>query len=265
MRAFTLERCVACGSERLTDLGVPPLQTLDSPYRVTECTECGLRWSDPMPTPAALEAHYTTYYARRFAGVAARRRNVLYTKALRASGWFRWRHESFLALIARFAPRGVLLDFGAGEGEMLQTARDHGWEAIGIDYSAETVAPLRARGFDMRVGSDFASAGVAARAADVLVLKHVIEHLVDLETFLADARRVLKVGGVLAVKTPSRTTHRARLRLARWHHVNPPEHQWSFQPKAFRLLMERHGFDVEYLRDSLVVDELICLARVRPV
>jgi SAM-dependent methyltransferase len=148
---------------------------------------------------------------------------------------------------------------------MLAIAREDGWSVVGIDYSRENTARLRASGFDVRVATDLPSSGVNAGSVDCLVAKHVIEHVVDLERFLADCRTVLRPGGILAIKTPSRTSLRARLGLANWHLVNPPEHQWGFQPHCFRLLLESHGLEVRYLRNDSIVDELVCIAGVPAV
>jgi len=216
-----------------------------------------------MPTQAELDAYYTTYYQRKKGRSLAQVKSALVKNVLEKIGWYRARHLAFMRLINQYHSRGVMLDYGCGEGQMLRVAKKDGWKVIGVDYSDEFAEALRADGIEFHAASDLRSSGIAPDSIDCLVAKHVIEHIVDLEQFLSDCRTVLKPDGIMAIKTPSRTSLRARLGLANWHFVNPPEHQWGFQPYCFRLLMESHGFEVLYLKDSLIVDELISIVHVR--
>jgi len=215
-----------------------------------------------MPTQLEMDQHYQTYYGRKKQVSLSNAVGTVMKSVLTWSRWYTLRHQSFLSLISRHARKGRLLDYGCGEGQMLLTAREKGWKVVGIDYSSENADRLRADGLDVRCAPSLASSGISQNSMDCIVAKHVIEHVVDIEKFLSDCRDTLKPDGVIAIKTPSRTSLRARLGLANWHFVNPPEHQWGFHPKCFRLLMESHGFEVSYLKDSLIVDELFCIARV---
>ena len=256
-------KCIACGMENPISRGKLPLQPNNSRFSVLECSHCGLQWCDPMPTPVELEAYYHTYYQRKKSNSPTHIKNALIKNVLERLGWYWFRHLAFVRLINRYRSEGMLLDYGCGEGQMLRTARKDGWTVIGVDYSSETTDRLRADGFDIRCAADLSSSRIPRSSIDCLVAKHVIEHIVDLKQFLSDCRDVLKPQGIMAIKTPSRTSVRARLRLANWHFVNPPEHQWGFQPHCFRLLMESHGFEVVYLENSLIVDELVSIVRVR--
>lgn len=258
-------KCIACGSDNISNLGKPRFQVGYSCFNVLECSYCGLQWAYPMPTQAELDGYYHTYYQRkRKKGRSlAQIKNALVKNVLERLGWYQARHLAFMRLINRFHPRGVLMDYGCGEGQMLRTAQKDGWMVIGGDYSNEFAESLRAYGIEFHAASNLAASGIAPGSIDCLVAKHVIEHIVDLEKFLSDCRAVLKPGGIMAINTPSRMSLRARLGLANWHFVNPPEHQWSFQPHCFRLLMESHGFEVVYLKNSLIVDELVSITRVR--
>jgi len=217
-----------------------------------------------MPTQDELDAYYRTYYQRKKDRSLAQVKNALAKNVLEKVGWYKVRHLTFMHLINRHHPtKGVLLDYGCGEGQMLRVAKNDGWKVIGVDYSDEFAEALRADGIEFHAASDLRSSGIAPDSIDCLVAKHVIEHIVVLEQFLSDCRTVLKPDGIMAIKMPSRTSLRARLGLAKWHFVNPPEHQWGFQPYCFRLLMESHGFEVLYLKDSLIVDELTSIVGVR--
>jgi 2-polyprenyl-3-methyl-5-hydroxy-6-metoxy-1,4-benzoquinol methylase len=215
-----------------------------------------------MPTQADLDAYYRSYYQRKKSSSGNLLRAVV-KEALRRMGWFRTRHKLFLHLINRCHPPGVLLDYGCGDGQMLLIAKENGWDVIGADYSAEYAQTLRARGIEFRPMDNLRSSGISPQSIDCIVVKHVIEHIPDLEQFLLDCKAILKPHGIIAIKTPSRSSLRARLGLSKWHHVDPPEHQWSFQPQCFRFVMDSHGFEVLHLANSLIVNELTSIVRIR--
>jgi 2-polyprenyl-3-methyl-5-hydroxy-6-metoxy-1,4-benzoquinol methylase len=258
-----MSECIACAAKDVVDLGKPPLQRNHSPFRVHECGRCGLRWSYPMPTKAELDAYYRSYYQRKRGGTITKTPRAVVKEILGQMGWFRGRQMLFLRLINSYHSKGVLLDYGCGDGQMLLIAKQNGWDVLGVDYSAEFAERLRSRGIKFCSADNLHSSGIPPHSIDCLVAIHVIEHIPDMQQFLLDCRSILKPNGLMAIKTPSRSSLRAKLGLAKWHHVNPPEHQWSFLPSCFRLVMESHGFEVVYLRNSLIVDELISIVRIR--
>jgi SAM-dependent methyltransferase len=116
------------------------------------------------------------------------------------------------ALIAREvgAPTGesrrVMVDLGCGPGtvgaEVVQLLPD--LVHIGMDWA---VAPLKdgaALGMrPLRAALDPAQVPIASSSCDVVLLCEVIEHLVDTDRVLAEARRILRPDGLLVVTTPN--------------------------------------------------------------
>ena len=100
----------------------------------------------------------------------------------------------------------VVLDVGCGDGAALAAAarRNPGHRFAGFDWSSDAVRRARALGLAV-VRADVAAPGlpVADRAADVVIMSEVIEHLVDPDGALAEARRVLRPGGALLLSTPN--------------------------------------------------------------
>jgi SAM-dependent methyltransferase len=127
-------------------------------------------------------------------------------------------------------PGQRLVDIGTGRGELLAVAAEAGVEAIGIEYSeaALTLArkTLAVHGVEDRARAVLADARalpVEDASADAATLLDVVEHLTpaELDTALAQAKRILKPGGLLYIHTfPNRaiyeTTYKLQRRVLPW-------------------------------------------------
>jgi SAM-dependent methyltransferase len=93
---------------------------------------------------------------------------------------------------------GMYLDVGCGEGRMMKAIVDRGAEAIGVDAAEELLARASEYGevhlADVPPLDFFADAVV-----DGVVVVLVLEHIRDEEEMFAEAARVTKAGGVLAL------------------------------------------------------------------
>jgi SAM-dependent methyltransferase len=100
----------------------------------------------------------------------------------------------------RLLAHGVLpvLDIGCGEGELARYLPDGAW--IGLDNSRAMLA----RAPRPNVVGDAAALPFPERSFDSAALLYVLYHLPDPVQALAEAHRVLRPGGLLAVAAPSR-------------------------------------------------------------
>lgn len=96
-----------------------------------------------------------------------------------------------------------------------------------------------------------------------IIFIHLLEHIPELKKLLISTKKYLTNSGIIAVKSPSTTSFRAKTGTSNWHIVNPPEHMWSFNKYKFKKLLENLNFKILYLKDSLLINEFICIARVR--
>lgn len=251
----TIEKgCIACGASRghmLLPLVLPVKDPDYSSHLIAECAVCGLHSAHPMPTDEDLRRAYA-----RVAHAPNLKRTSLLGKL-----WRDYRDRSRMNVLRGIISSGTVVDVGTGEGMFMRAARAAGdWHLIGTDYSEVNVERLQADGFDARLGT-LDGVGIEPGSVDVVWASHVVEHMIDPVRFFETVHRYLKPGGALVVFIPSRTTLRARLGTSSWHQVNPPGHLWGFRPETFRPVVERGGFTVERLRNSLLICEMLCVAR----
>jgi SAM-dependent methyltransferase len=215
----------------------------DHLYTVVRCVHCGLAFTDPRPTVAAMDAYYPdTYHGVEAASAGA---------ALEA--WYRGRqHREAVRWLRRRRPRrGLLLDVGCGGGDLLCALRDDGWDVRGIEPGAAGVAAACRRGLAVEAGRfDVADAsdadGGALERYDAIVFSGVVEHLHDPLAALRRARSLLAPGGLVAVlHVPLFDSPEARAFGARWLALDLPRHLTHFERATVPRLAAAAGLAIE--------------------
>jgi 2-polyprenyl-3-methyl-5-hydroxy-6-metoxy-1,4-benzoquinol methylase len=142
-----------------------------------------------------------------------------------------------------FPPGARVLDVGCGEGVFLDLLRAAGRQGVGVDSSADDLAPARARGLEVVQDDGIAYLERAEASFDGVFCAHVIEHLPPEAAvrLLTAAHRALRPGGRLVLITPEIRdlevlTERFWLDLT---HVRP------YPERLLVQLCTAHGFAIE--------------------
>ncbi|MEX2554716.1 MAG: bifunctional glycosyltransferase/class I SAM-dependent methyltransferase [Actinomycetota bacterium] len=134
-----------------------------------------------------------------------------------------------------------LLEVGSNMGVFLDVARQHGWEARGIEPSKWAVEQGVERfGVDLRQGTieDLAD---APGSADSIVMLDVLEHLSDPLAALRRLRRVTDEEGMLVLSTVNVDGLHSRLRGRTWPWFIR-SHLHYFAPETLSEMLSRAGF-----------------------
>jgi SAM-dependent methyltransferase len=113
--------------------------------------------------------------------------------------------EMLAEVLAGTKGEARILDVGCGDGfaTAMAAARLPGHRFAGLDWSAPSLRQARDRGVAvLRAGLD-ARLPIRSDSVDVVIMSEVIEHLVDTDSAVEEAHRVLKPGGSLLLSTPN--------------------------------------------------------------
>jgi SAM-dependent methyltransferase len=99
-------------------------------------------------------------------------------------------------------PKSKVLEIGCHDGYILHLLAKVGHNCIGVEPSPFADVARKEYGLDVR-NEFFHSSQYPAESFDVLVMRHVVEHVDDPVEFVRDAARVLKPGGILYIEVPN--------------------------------------------------------------
>lgn len=155
---------------------------------------------------------------------------------------FRFSARELLDLIP--LKHGKILDVGCGIGWVVDEAINRGFQAVGIDSCREYVEEGKKKlKVDLRVSPLEKFRG--REKYDIVILKHVLEHIIDPKKFLTKVSTLLTARGYLIVSCPNINSLMARIFLEKWYGLVPMEHRWHYTKNNLPKLLVKNGFVVE--------------------
>jgi 2-polyprenyl-3-methyl-5-hydroxy-6-metoxy-1,4-benzoquinol methylase len=152
----------------------------------------------------------------------------------------RARQQELLKALGGYTQGRRLLDVGCGDGQLLQTAKDEGWDTLGIDLS-ETAILLCHRRELAASNTDFFDGSLDEQRFDAIVMSELIEHVPSPQRFFKRAEELLDAGGVLYLTTPNFGSLARRMLGETWSVIHP-EHIGYFERSTLsRLASEETG------------------------
>ncbi|MDR2516007.1 MAG: class I SAM-dependent methyltransferase [Spirochaetaceae bacterium] len=238
-------RCPVCGrGERLSHRVVArfPGRT----YR--RCACCGIVYQNRLNPPPveyakayffdAYRAQYGKTYLEDFPALKemGRERLSRIRAALRSTG--------------KAGDDARLLDIGCAYGPFLDAAREAGFVPEGVEPAASAASWVRATlGIPVHEGLfPAATAGFPPERFTAVTLWYVLEHFRDPAAVLAEIRRLLKPGGVLAFSTPSLTGISGRVSRVKFLEQSPADHFTVWDVRRTGKILAGAGFRLRNIR-----------------
>ncbi|MDE3197751.1 MAG: methyltransferase domain-containing protein, partial [Acidobacteriota bacterium] len=155
-----------------------------------------------------------------------------------------------------FAGCTNVLDIGCGRGELLETLREAGVNARGIDLGAESVALCREKGLHAEVADLFEYLSSQPDGEfDGIVSSQVVEHLPPerLPEMIRLCAARLTRGGILVIETPNPEC----LAIFASHFFLDPTHTRPVPPALLSFYMQEAGFSrIEIHRLSPAIESM---------
>ena len=237
----TEARCTICG-------GTQHLPVFEKAgYRLVRCPSCDLVWVANPPSAEELARIYS-FESGYHSKLQSRRLERLHMREARG-------HH---AIVSDHMDPGRVLDVGCSVGAFLSVAREAGWDAVGLEFSADTSEIARSEhGLEVVTGT-MEDRPFPKASFDLVTMWDVIEHVPDPLRTMGLVHELLRPGGMVAITTPNidGLFPRASLPLAKivghWPHPEPPHHLYQFSKRTIERLLSAAGFDVVALVDQRI-------------
>ncbi|HEY1837286.1 MAG: class I SAM-dependent methyltransferase [Rhizomicrobium sp.] len=229
-----------------------------SGYDIIHCATCGFRHVVPLPDPADLEREYSEKYY-------SEEKPTYLVHAAEDQQWAELsqhdRLESFEKILG--SRRRRLLDIGSGPGFFLKTAKNRGWNVMGIEPSRQAAAHARSLGLDVVEGFFNTETAAQLGCFDAIHLNNMLEHVPDPIAILRAARAILKPSGVLCVGVPNdfsplQIAAAATAGTGEWW-LAPPHHLNYFDGATLSNLLENIGFSVAERTTSFPMEAFVLM------
>ena len=196
-------------------------------FKVYACNSCRIAYTFPMPSD--LSAFYPEKY-RHYNPLILIILEFLYN--IRAQKWS-----------GMFRVPGVAFEMGCGNGIMLKTLRQHGWQVLGnertvaaADFARHKLRlPIFVGGIDSINPTSF---------ADLIILFQVLEHLQDPLSTLRQLNQIIQPQGKLIIAVPNFGAWQSKFGGEKWFHLDVPRHHFHFSLPALEFCLKESGFEI---------------------
>ncbi len=157
-----------------------------------------------------------------------------------------WSNRFYATLARRYGRRGArLLEIGSGLGHLVAQLEDS-FETYGMDLNYWAVKESQA----VIEKSDLQTASAEelpfqAGAFNVVIIKHIVEHLPNPEKAVAEIGRVTEKGGTMILATPNLDSLLKPWKGEAWIGYQDPTHISLKRPAEWLSFIEKAGFTIQ--------------------
>jgi 2-polyprenyl-3-methyl-5-hydroxy-6-metoxy-1,4-benzoquinol methylase len=198
-------------------------------YSIARCGTCSLVFVKNKVTTDELIAHYASFEDDSY-----------------GEGNVDCLNHYYLALGSlirkRFPQPGKILDVGCSRGWFLDTMTD--WECHGNEITQHYGMTAREKHGDRISIGPFEDYPMHEGYFDVITLQDVFDHIRDPLPMLEKCHRLLRPGGLIAIKVHNISCLYARVTGKRFYAIIPPSHLFYYDKRTLALTLEKSGFQV---------------------
>jgi 2-polyprenyl-3-methyl-5-hydroxy-6-metoxy-1,4-benzoquinol methylase len=236
-------------------------------YTVIVDPDYGYRRLDPLPDDDELTEFYESHYydlirkGQRAAGI----RRIMEGSDSERSWLQATLYADVLAVLKEHIGSAAsrVIDIGCGTGEFILFMKQKGWDATGLELSAEAVEIARKMGLDVHNESVEAFQPKAEHRFDAVTMFHVLEHIPDPVGFLGRVKGLLSEDGMVVIQVPNDFSElqliaRERLQCRKWW-IAVPDHINYFDFKSLNALLARLGFEVVHSQGTFPMEMFLLM------
>lgn len=205
-------------------------------FELFKCQNCKLIFVHPEPNQEQLQNIYNDYdETEKYLKKLNKKRLTSKFKLKRIS--------KFLSI-----SQNKFLDVGCNIGATVIAAHNLGFQSSGIDLDKKAIKKAKELFKDCQFDSITTQDLVKSnKKFDLIYCAEVIEHIVDIHSFMESLSNLTNPNGVLYLTTPDAGHIRVPKKIANWKEVKPPEHIRFFNKKNMKKLLQTYQFKIEKL------------------
>lgn len=214
-------------------------------FDVLVCTACGMFQTSPPLQKIEIAELYTNYYPRKDINPQKIRDNFRpefgFTAGIKR--WFSGNHRIHFDMPSSRGNEQVL-EIGCGDGRSLLQLKAMGYNVYGIETD-ENIKKVRDElKLSIFIGM-VEDADSALGQFDYIIANQLIEHIIDLDSFIESCKKLLKDDGVIIFSTPNANSVYRRLSGKKWINWHIPYHQQVFTKQSLNILLSKHGLIIK--------------------
>lgn len=214
--------CPTCNAGTLNDLW-----TVNG-FLITKCTACTLVFVRNRVSSEELQAHYAGGADPAYDDTNAECLNYYYRKLGKL-------------IRERFPQPGKILDLGCSRGWFLDVME--GWERHGNEIAPSDAAIARRRYGERIITGSFEDYPLRQEYFDVVTLQDVFDHFREPIPALEKCCRMLRPGGLIAIKVHNISCLYAKIAGPKFYAVVPPSHLFYYQKRSLTNALSKCGFE----------------------
>jgi len=243
-----LTACPICKSEQIGPYAMKYQKGFPHNSR-TICKSCGIVFANPVADEQELNAFYKNYYDKgNFGNLQYKQKTISQFENIQKATI-----QKLLQLdrnVKYYTGEGNYLDVGFGLGFHLYIAQKLGYHVYGTELDKDCIDFVQPYILAAQLyNGDLLSAKYENNQFDIINICHVIEHLIDPNSYLLELNRIVKNEGLIIVSTPNIGALAYQLfRRINFLNFKIPlivdglEHTVIFNQKNLRTVIENHGF-----------------------
>jgi len=245
-----LTACPICKSEQIGPYAMKYQKDFPHNSR-TICKSCGIVFANPVADEQELNAFYKNYYDKgNFGNLQYKQKTISQFENIQKATI-----QELLKLdrnVKYYTGEGNYLDVGFGLGFHLYIAQKLGYHVYGTELDKDCIDFVQPYLLAAQLyNGDLLSAKYENNQFNIINICHVIEHLIDPNSYLLELNRIVKNEGLIIVSTPNIGALAYQLfRIVNFLGFKIPlivdglEHTVIFNQKNLRTVIQNHGFVV---------------------